>query len=29
MIYLKDMPVILQTLVEFDRVAKSNPVRLG
>ncbi|MDX2143974.1 MAG: 3-deoxy-8-phosphooctulonate synthase, partial [Rhodospirillaceae bacterium] len=28
MIYLKDMPGILKTLLQFDRVAKSNPVRL-
>jgi 2-dehydro-3-deoxyphosphooctonate aldolase (KDO 8-P synthase) len=29
MIRLKDMPAILRTLQEFDRVAKANPVALG
>jgi 2-dehydro-3-deoxyphosphooctonate aldolase (KDO 8-P synthase) len=29
MIHLKDMPAILQTLQEFDRIAKSRPIALG
>jgi 2-dehydro-3-deoxyphosphooctonate aldolase (KDO 8-P synthase) len=28
MIILKDMPGVIKTLVEFDKVAKSNPVRV-
>jgi 2-dehydro-3-deoxyphosphooctonate aldolase (KDO 8-P synthase) len=29
MIHLKDMPAILQTLQEVDRVAKAHPITLG
>lgn len=29
MIYLKDMPAILKSLLEFDRIAKSNPVNIA
>ncbi len=28
MIHLKDMPCLLQTLLEFDRIAKANPVSI-
>lgn len=28
MIHLKDMPGLLQTLFEFDRIAKANPVSI-
>jgi hypothetical protein len=29
MIRLKDMPAILQTLQEFDRIAKAHPISLA
>ena len=29
MVKLKDLPMLLETLMEFDRLAKARPVTLG